>query len=127
MIALRGLNLQLRPYADYAFQIAKANGLEPIVTSVYRGLPQQQRLRTNWEECQRRGLYPSDVSLGFGMSCKWPANRPGDSGHNFGLAWDSWVPEKDMPLWVAIRQWIGWQVPDHDQIHAELPEWRQYT
>ena len=127
MIALRGLHTELRPYAEYALQIAKANGLTPQVTSVYRGLTQQQRLRTNWEQCQARGLYPSSASLGYGLSCAYPANRPGDSGHNFGLAWDSWVPETDMPTWRAIREWIGWTVPEHDQIHAELPQWRLYV
>lgn len=127
MIALRGLHPQLRPYAEYAHQVAEYYGLKPQVTSVYRGMDLQRKLRANWERCVERGLYPSKTQLQFGMSCAYPANRAGDSGHNYGLAWDSWVPEGQMKDWQAIREWIGWRVPDHDQIHAELPEWRQYT
>lgn len=127
MIALRGLHQKLRPYAEYALEVAKAYGLKPQVTSVYRGLQQQGRLRTNWENCKARGLYPSSASLGYGLSCAWPANRPGDSGHNFGLAWDSWVSPEEMALWVAIREWVGWSVPPNDQIHSELPQWRSYV
>ena len=127
MIALRGLYPELRPYAEYSIRLAEANGLTPQVTSVYRGLTQQQRLRTNWEQCKARGLYPSSASLGYGLSCAYPANRPGDSGHNYGLAWDSWVPKEQMATWTAIREWVGWTVPSHDQIHAELPQWRAYV
>jgi len=124
MIALRGLHADLKPYAEYAVDLARYYGLNPQITSVYRGMAFQARLRSNWEECRARGLYPSDASLGYGLSCKWPANRAGDSGHNFGLAWDSWVPPDQMDDWVAIRQYVGWGVPANDQIHAELPDWR---
>ena len=127
MIALRGLHPELRPYAEYAVNVAKQYGLEPYVTSVYRGMDLQRKLRQNWERCVERGLYPSDARLQYGMSCAYPANRPGDSGHNYGLAWDSWVPADQMATWRAIREWVGWRVPDNDQIHSELPEWRQYT
>lgn len=126
MIQFRGLHPDLKPYAEYAVSIANHYGLAPEITSVRRGIQQQARLRTNWEQCVARGLYPSDASLGYGLSCKWPANRPGDSGHNYGLAWDSWVPPDQMATWVAIREWVGWQVPGHDQIHSELPSWRSY-
>lgn len=126
MIALRGLDSGLRPYAELAFQIANYYGIEPKVTSVYRSLDRQRELRKNWEECKQRGLYPSQVSLGPGMSCAWPANRPGDSGHNYGLAFDSWVPEGQMEFWKAVRRFVGWRVPDHDAIHAEVPEWRTF-
>lgn len=127
MIAFRGLDTQLRPYADLAMQIAQQEGLkEPIVTSVFRSLDFQRKLRENWERCVAEGAFPSDRSFAPGMSCRWPANKPGDSAHNFGVAWDSWVPPEHMPLWVAIRRYVGWHVPDNDVIHAELPNWRQY-
>jgi len=126
MIALRGLDPVLKPYAEYAIRYAEAYGLTPTVTSVYRGMAFQARLRRNWEDCQARGLYPSRASLGYGLSCAYPANRPGDSGHNYGLAWDSWVPDDQMADWTAIREWVGWRVPSNDAIHAELPSWRSY-
>jgi len=110
MIALRGLDSRLRPYAEYTFQLAQYYGLTPRVTSVFRGWAQQARLRDRWE----RGL------------SRWPANRPGDSAHNFGWAFDTAVPESQQADWDAIRRYVGWRVPEHDYIHAELPDWRQY-
>ena len=110
MIALRGLDSQLRPYAEYTFELAHYYGLTPTVTSVFRGWAQQQALRTRWEQGRSR----------------WPANRPGDSAHNFGWAFDSWVPEAQQAGWDQIRRYVGWRVPENDYIHAELPDWRQY-
>ncbi len=110
MIALRGLDSRLRPYAEYTFELAQYYGLTPTVTSVFRGWAQQQALRTRWEQGRSR----------------WPANRPGDSAHNYGWAFDSAVPEPHQATWDAIRRQVGWRVPSHDYIHAELPDWRQY-
>lgn len=126
MIAFRGLDPQLRPYADAAMRMAGEYGLSPIVTSVLRTMDKQRLLRDNYERCLAAGVQGTDVSFGPGLSCKWPANRPGDSAHNYGVAFDSWVPPEQMELWVAIRRHIGWHVPDNDVIHAELPNWRSY-
>ena len=110
MIALRGLDSRLRPAAEYTFELARYYGLTPTVTSVFRGWAEQQALRSRWEQ---------------GLS-RWPANRPGDSAHNFGWAFDSWVPEAQQAGWDQIRRYVGWEVPPHDYIHAQLPAWRQY-
>lgn len=111
MIQLRGLHPNLRPYAEYAIQVANAYGLRPIVTSVYRSLDEQRRLYNRARSGQSR----------------YPANRPGDSAHNYGLAFDSSVPDAERSLWVEIRRWIGWRVPENDLIHSELPNWRSYV
>lgn len=100
----------LRPYAEYAHQLAEAYGIPVTVTSVYRTWEDQLRLRRDWEAGRSR----------------WPANRPGDSAHNYGVAWDSWVPDEHVENWKAIRRYVGFRVPDHDHIHGELPEWRSY-
>lgn len=110
MIALRGMHPQLRPYAEYAHDLARQYGLTVTVTSVTRTWEAQARLRREWEAGRSR----------------WPANRPGDSAHNYGVAWDSWVPDEQMPTWTAIRRYVGFRVPDHDIIHGELPQWRSY-
>ena len=120
-IQTRGLHEQLRPYADYCLELAGAYGLRPVITSVFRTWENQVQLRRKFENCVARGRFPSPPD------CKYPANRPGDSAHNYGLAWDSWVPADQMPIWIAIRQAVGWRVPTNDTIHAELPEWRRYV
>lgn len=118
MIALRGMHEQLRPYAEYAHQLAEAYGIHPTVTSVKRTWEKQLELWNNFQRCKAEGKYP------WAEGCRYPANQPGDSSHNYGLSWDSWVPAGDMPLWIAIRRYVGFRVPDHDPIHAEYPEWR---
>jgi hypothetical protein len=126
VIALAGIHQQLRPYADQALAIARENGIPVTVTSVFRSLDFQRRLRANYELCLARGKSGQAVSVTPGMSCAYPANRPGDSSHNFGLAWDSITEERFQPFWNEIRRWVGWEVPPGDVIHAELPGWRRY-
>lgn len=108
---LAGLNPSVRSYAEYTLRVASLYGLRPVVTSGYRSFAKQAELRERFEA---------------GLS-KWPAARPGESAHNFGLAWDSWVPDEQMPLWVALREWLGWQVLRGDEIHAQVPDWRSYV
>lgn len=120
-IQTRGLHDQLRPYADWSLDLAAQYGIKPVVTSVLRSWENQTTLRRKFENCVARGRFPSPPD------CKYPANRPGDSAHNYGLAWDSWVPADQMPLWIAIREYVGWRVPRNDLIHSELPQWRSYV
>ena len=95
------------PYVDYAFRWHQhVTGTRPTMTSTYRTIAKQQELYNN------RASNP------------YPVNRPGDSSHNFGLGFDSWVPEGQMPIWVYIRRAVGFQVPENDLIHAEVPNWR---
>jgi hypothetical protein len=122
-----GLHPSLRPAAEWLVSEWRRQGGVIEVTSVFRTLEKQTALRKNYELCLARGLVGQDISLAPNFSCKWPANRPGDSGHNFGLAWDSWVPDESMPTWIAWRRWQGWTVPENDVIHAELPNWRTYV
>jgi len=110
VIAFRGMDSRLRPYADYAVRWANSAGIQPQITSVYRSWAEQERLRARYLAGRSR----------------WPANQPGDSAHNYGWAFDSWVPDHQMAMWAAIRRAVGWAVPDHDIIHAGLPGWRQY-
>lgn len=120
-LRLRGLHPDLRPVAEYTLAIANANGIDPTITSVSRSFTNQARLRANFERCVARGRFPS------APNCRFPANRPGDSAHNYGLAFDSVVPASQLPMWTAIREWVGWGVPSNDAIHSELPGWRQYV
>jgi hypothetical protein len=125
VISLRGLDPGLRANAEAALVIARQYGVPVQVTSVRRTLEQQTRLRNNYELCLQRGVFPSDASLSPGMSCRYPANRPGDSAHNYGLAWDSWVPDEYWELWDAIRGYCGFELDPNDRVHAQYPNWRQ--
>jgi len=108
VFSLRGLDPEVREKAECAFKIAHTYDIIPVVTSTRRGWAEQLRLRQRWES---------------GLS-KFPANKPGDSAHQFGLAFDSVVPDAQMGLWKAIRECVGLRVPAGDLIHAERPEWR---
>lgn len=86
-------------------------GFSPIVTSTYRSKQEQLKLYRDW----LAGKSP------------WPANPPGQSGHQYGMAWDSWVPDAYMPAWTTIREQAGWRVPPNDVIHAEVPSWPNFV
>ena len=112
------MNAQLRPWAEYTIQLGRAYGLNPRVTSVFRSWAEQNRLFQAHARCVADGRFP-------GPGCRFPANRPGDSSHNFGLSFDSSVPAETQALWDEIRRFVGWGVPANDRIHAEVPGWRQ--
>lgn len=118
MIELRGLHHQLRPAAEWAVRFAQQyGGVRPRVTSVYRSWHEQAALRSRFE----RGIHP------------YPVARPGESAHNYGLAWDSVLPtpQRGDPdwerWWEAVREYAGFNVPSNDTIHAELPAWQTYV
>jgi len=110
MNRLKGLDSRLYPYAQWAVDIARYYGIDPTITSTFRSWEEQTILRQRYERGE---------SL-------FPANRPGDSAHNYGWAWDSVVPEPDQGLWDAIRRYVGFEVLPNDIIHAQLPDWRSY-
>ncbi len=118
-ISLRGLQPEVRRRADWALAVAKYYSIPVTVTSAYRSWNVQARLRRNYEQCVAEGRFPS------APDCKYPANRPGDSSHNWGLAWDSTTEPRYQPAWNAIRQWAGFEVLPNDQIHAQVPNWRR--
>ncbi len=118
-ISLRGLHPVVRESAELALRVAGDLGIPVQVTSAYRSYAQQTRLRRNFEECVARGDFPHKPG------CRFPANRPGDSSHNFGLGWDSWAPEGNQrDAWIYLRELIGFNVPANDHVHAEVPGWR---
>jgi hypothetical protein len=119
---LAGLHTAVRPYAEWCMAVANYFGIPVTVTSVTRSWEEQVKLRAQYEACLARGekISPDNPN----SQCRYPANRPGDSAHNFGLAWDSWVPSEYQSSWDYIRRYAGFTVPENDKIHAEVPEWR---
>ena len=108
---LSGLHPDVAAAAEWALGWAEYYRVPVTVTSGYRSLSEQARLRREWEAGRSR----------------WPANRPGDSAHNYGLAWDSSVPSWAQSWWTYVRELAGFRVPPGDEIHAEVPSWRDYV
>lgn len=92
---------------DGAYDLRVKGGVRPVITSTYRSIAEQQK------------LYDARASNPY------PVNRPGDSAHNYGLGFDSDVPEAWMPTWIQVRRYLGFRVPDNDEVHAEVPDWRR--
>ena len=116
-IQLRGLHPQVRARAELTLEYANRFGVRPVVTSGHRSWHEQAELR-------RRFLAGESA---------FPANRPGDSAHNFGLAFDSVLPStlRGIPRfergWIAIRRAAGFEVPPNDLIHSQVPGWRRFV
>lgn len=117
---LRGLNEALRPNAQWALDVAAYYRVPVEVTSVYRSTSEQRELYDNYLWCLRSGQF------GRTAECRYPANRPGDSAHNYGLAWDSVVSPEFQGWWDYVRRYAGFEVLPNDRIHAQLPNWRSY-
>lgn len=117
--ALRGLESAVRTRAEYAAAYMQmytggtvdprgriVGGVVPTITSGFRTAEKQ------------RQLYAARATN------RYPVNRPGDSPHEYGLAFDSDVPDRHMPTWVRMREYLGFRVPQNDEVHAEVPNWR---
>lgn len=105
----------MRERAELALSWAQRYGLSVTVTSGLRTWADQERLYREYQAKLAKG------------QATYPANKPGDSAHQYGLAFDSWVPEPEWWTWSYLRTWAGFRVPDHDRIHAEVPQWRNYV
>lgn len=112
----------MRSLMDTTIAVGEYFGLTPTVTSTFRSIGKQQQLRAAYESCLARGAVVSPANAD--PTCRYPANAPGDSAHNFGLAWDSSVPDDQYPDWNAVRAALGWTLDPNDRVHAEVPGWR---
>jgi hypothetical protein len=110
-VSLRGLHPDVRAAAEWALSWARHYNVPVTVTSTRRTWAEQAELRRRWEA---------------GLS-KWPANRPGESSHEYGLSWDSTTEPWAQSWWNQVRTLAGFSVPTNDEIHAEVPNWRQYV
>ena len=117
---LLGLDRDVRHAARWSLKWADYYGVPVTVTSGKRSWAKQVKLRKNYEGCLARGEF------GKNRGCMFPANRPGDSAHNYGWAWDSTTAAEFQPWWNQVRGMAGFSVPGNDVIHAEVPNWRQY-
>jgi hypothetical protein len=122
---LAGLHPQVKERAELCLSWAVYYGLTVTLTSGTRSIEEQKKLRERYERCLKSpgGVYPGNPN----PECRYPANKPGDSAHNFGMAWDSSVPANQLWAWTYLRQYAGFRVPENDQVHAEVPNWRDFV
>lgn len=120
-LKLSGLRSSVRANASWCLDVAQYYGVPVTVTSGHRTWAEQERLYRNYQQCLAAG------NMGRTPDCKYPANRPGDSAHNFGLAFDSWVEPHLQQWWNYVRRYAGFDVPSNDLIHAQVPQWRKYV
>lgn len=118
---LLGLDPAIKAAAEWTLEVADFYNVPATVTSGRRTMDEQRALRRNFEQCVATGRF------GQGPDCRFPANRPGDSAHNFGLAFDSVVPAELMSWWMMVRQLAGFDVRSSDPPHAEYPSWRDFV
>jgi len=123
-LQLAGLDPRVRASAELALSWAAAYGIPVVVTSTYRSWAEQVRLRKQFDACTASGekITPKNPK----PACRYPANQPGDSAHNYRWAWDSVVAPEYQWAWTYLRRMAGFHVPAADEIHAEVPNWRAY-
>ncbi len=95
MASLNTLHVRLIPWAKWLLAVGRQYDQRLVVTSARRSSAKQAELRRRWEQ----GL--SNI----------PANRPGTSLHEYGLAFDLARMGKD-PLGDPLLNWLG-QVWEH--------------
>ncbi len=120
-VKLAGLHPQVREAAEWALSWADYYGVPVTITSGFRSWAEQQKLRRNYEQCLASG------DFGRTADCRFPANRPGDSAHNYGLAWDSTTEPRFQEWWNHVRELAGFQVLSNDLPHAQVRDWRMFT
>ena len=110
MISFAGFDPRLRAHAEATVLYAERLGIKPNIISVRRNYGEQAKLYANYKS---------------GLS-RWPAEPPGQSAHQYGVAFDSTVKPEHQEAWNAIRRGFGWFVPEQDIPHAAFPNWRAY-
>jgi len=102
---LRGLDVGIRPWAEYLVSAIRQAGFRVRVTSVLRSRERQAQLYA----ARLAGRHP------------YPVAPPGRSAHEWGLAWDM-VTEPYGVLYDAGALWRSWggTWSERDPIHFEV-------
>lgn len=98
----QGLQPWLRYYAAWLYELARANGLRPVVTSVYRSYEKQRMLHEKWLRGELQ-IY---------------AAPPGQSYHQYGLAFDMTCTD---PAWLgSVWKQMGGKWWSSDAVHYQV-------
>lgn len=109
MLSMSGMDPRLRQHAEDTIAYAQRQGLRVNVVSVRRSEAEQRKLYENWKAGINR----------------WPAEPPGQSAHQYGVAFDATVPPGQQEAWNWVRSAFGWRIYGNDPPHAEYPNWVQ--
>lgn len=110
MSSLSSLDPLIRPFAEDLLAIAESQGLNPRITSTRRSHAKQEALYRAYQEGRSR----------------YPAAVPGNSAHEYGLAFDMVIPNRGYQLGAGDlwTSWGGVYGHEEDPIHFEYPSWR---
>lgn len=120
-LKLMGVHPEVKAAAEWALGWADFYNVPVTVTSGFRSFQAQAELRRNFDNCVARGEF------GKTDRCRFPANKPGDSSHNFGLSWDSVVAPEFLAWWTMVRELAGFEVLANDVVHAQVRNWRGFV
>lgn len=120
-LKLLGVHPQVKEAAEWCLAWADYYQVPVAVISGFRSWQAQADLYRNYQRCLASGEF------GRTRRCRYPANRPGDSSHNYGLSWDSTIDPRFQSWWDEVRRAVGFEVLSHDQPHAQVPNWRSHV
>jgi len=107
---LSGVHPEVKEAAEFAVDIADWYGIPVTITSGFRSYQEQDRLYKRFLSGRAR----------------FPAAPPGRSAHGYGLAFDSVVAPRFLDAWDLIRQYVGFSTSRSDEVHAVVPNWRNF-
>jgi len=87
------------------------------VTSGYRSVADQQKLWDQYQALRARGLSSAQIAEQYGLFT--PA-RPGQSMHNYGLAFDIGGPADEQEWLGAVWNAWGGQWSPSDRVHFQV-------
>jgi hypothetical protein len=127
MADLATLDIDLRPWAEDMFRLAKSLDRRFVVTSARRSWFEQARLYSNylWQRGLEVGVGADLGPANEGPSKLLPVAPPGRSAHESGMAWDmariGIKPFEDdlLPILGAVWNRVGGLWRTFDPVHFE--------
>jgi len=104
------------PLVPYARALMD-NARQCYVTSGYRSYADQKRLRDQWDALRARGLTSQQIAEQYGL---YTPSKPGQSMHNYGLAFDVGGPAEERAWLGAIWNSWGGQWSTRDHVHFQV-------
>ncbi len=112
-VRLEDLHPDVELYARLVIGWAKYYGIPVTVLSTRRTCAQQAFLFTSYLQ---------------NPTTRIPAARPGESAHQYGLAFYAKTTPQYQWAWDWLRQYVGFHLlGSRDPHHAEVPGWQRFV